>query len=267
MVHKKRIRASALAAIVPLMSAVAICGVRAAGQEQVEAGKDPYAGKSCLSSGCHADLSKPKFVHLPVKSNMCAACHEETDEQNHKFALVAEAAELCYECHDESEVAEAPKGGSVHQPVVQGSCASCHEPHSSDNKGLLVEAYSEDYYVPIEDADQYALCFECHDYELIDEAETDSTEFRNGERNLHYLHVNMKQKGRSCRICHDAHVSAEPRLIRTNVPFGKWTMNLRFVPTKTGGACGPSCHSPKQYDREEPYDVSKAPSIKEVLKR
>ncbi len=267
MAHRRRIKASALAAVVPLMLAVVICGVRAAGQEQVEGGEDPYAGKSCLSSGCHADLSEPKFVHLPVRSNMCAGCHEETDEREHEFAMVAEAAGLCYECHDESEFAEAPEGGSVHQPIILGGCASCHRPHASEHKGLLTESYTQDSYVPIGNWDAYTLCFECHDYALMEEPETDSTQFRNGETNLHYLHVSKEKKGRNCRLCHEAHVSEQPRLIRTSVPFGRWKMKLRFVPTETGGACGPSCHSAKQYDREEAYDLNKPPSLEGLLKR
>lgn len=267
MAHTGRIRTGALAASAPLLLAVAVWGVRAAGQEQPETVESPYAGKSCLSAGCHADLTEPKVVHAPVKDNECSECHEETDETNHEFSMTAEAAELCYECHDESEVADADEGGSVHSPVAQGDCASCHQPHASQHKGLLIEAYTEDFYVPIDESDRYALCFECHDYELIEESETDSTEFRNGELNLHYLHVSKERKGRSCRTCHESHLSEQAGLVRPSVPFGKWKMTLRFVATGTGGACGPSCHSAKQYDREDPYDFSKAPLIEGLQDR
>ena len=267
MAHSGRIKNGALAAIAPLLLAVAVWGVRAAGQEQAEPAENPYAGKSCLSAGCHADLAEPEVVHAPVKNNECSECHEQEDETNHEFSMIAEGAELCYECHDESEIAETDEGGSVHQPVAQGECAGCHEPHASGHKGLLIEAYAEDFYVPIAESDKYALCFECHDYELIEESETDVTEFRNGELNLHYLHVSKERKGRSCRTCHESHLSEQAGLVRRSVPFGRWKMKLRFVATDTGGACGPSCHSAKQYDREEPCDFSQAPSLKELRDR
>ncbi len=82
------------------------------------------------------------------------------------------------------------------------------------------------------------MCFESHDSELLEDAEPDEyTHFRNGERNLDYLHANKESKGRSCRICHLPHGSDQHRLIRSKVPFGKWKLNIRYVPTETGRYC------------------------------
>jgi len=248
------------------MFVVAALAVRVAGQD-AGAGQNPYEAKSCLTSGCHAKLTEPKFVHAPVTQNQCDECHRETDKVAHKFAPTAELPAMCYECHDQDKIAEAPKGGSVHPPVERGECRGCHSDHGSEHQGLLIEAYSRDYYVPSAQSDQYALCFECHDEELIAEKETDATRFRNGALNLHYLHVTRERKGRSCRICHEAHVSDQASLIRSSVPFGKWEMKLRFAPTETGGACGSSCHSTKRYDRQKPVDLTKAPDdIESLLK-
>jgi len=238
-------------------------GSQAAGQV---AGGSPYEGKSCLTAGCHANLSEPKHVHAPVTLNQCDECHRETDRVAHKFTATAEFPQMCYECHDEGAISEAAKGGSVHQPVAAGDCRSCHRDHGSEHPDLLIEAYGRDYYVPAGDSEKYALCFECHDYALIEEKETQDTKFRNGRVNLHHLHVTRERKGRSCRMCHTAHVSDQPRLIRSSVPFGKWEMKLRFAVTETGGACGPSCHAPKRYDRENPIDLTKPPEVESLLR-
>jgi len=75
--------------------------------------------------------------------------------------------------------------------------------------------------------------------------ETDeATGFRNGERNLHWVHVNKKTKGRTCRTCHEVHASKRPRLVAESVPFGKrgWRLPLNFEKTETGGSCQPGCH-------------------------
>jgi predicted CXXCH cytochrome family protein len=79
-----------------------------------------------------------------------------------------------------------------------------------------------------------------------------ATNFRDGERNLHYLHVHNKQKARSCTLCHSLHGSNNPKLIADSVPFGKWSLPLKFVKTETGGGCAPGCHKPQAYDRKSP---------------
>ena len=77
------------------------------------------------------------------------------------------------------------------------------------------------------------------------------TGFRNGDANLHYLHVN-REKGRSCRACHDEHASDQPKHIRESVPFGRWVMRTQYTKTDTGGGCMTGCHTPYKYDRESP---------------
>lgn len=230
---------------------------------QVVAGANRYEGKSCLSAGCHADMTKFKSVHSPIEQEDCAACHEEgEDKANHKFRITDTPPALCFECHDEEDFEDPQDAGSRHGPVTQGQCLDCHDPHASAHGHVLVESYADDYYVPVEHSDRYQLCFECHDSELMEEPQTDEdTQFRNGETNLHYLHVNREIKGRSCRMCHLPHASAQRRLIRSVVEFGEWKLKIVFVPTETGGACGPGCHPAKQYDRETPVDWNKDPTL------
>ena len=80
------------------------------------------------------------------------------------------------------------------------------------------------------------------------EKTTNMTEFRNGDQNLHYLHIN-KEKGRSCTNCHDVHAANNTKLIGTTVKFGRWDMPLNFVGTETGGTCATGCHKEQKYDR------------------
>ena len=77
------------------------------------------------------------------------------------------------------------------------------------------------------------------------------TNFRDGGRNLHYLHVNREEKGRTCQTCHEIHGSDLPRHMASVVPFegGGWTMPIGFRQTDTGGRCSPGCHEPQEYRR------------------
>ena len=86
---------------------------------------------------------------------------------------------------------------------------------------------------------------------------TTLTDFRTGDLNLHYVHVNRKKKGRSCRACHETHAASKEKQIRDSVPFGPggWELPIGFEKTNSGGSCAPGCHRPYAYDRIElvPY--------------
>jgi predicted CXXCH cytochrome family protein len=78
------------------------------------------------------------------------------------------------------------------------------------------------------------------------------TKFRNGNRNLHYVHVVNSRKGRSCRMCHQPHASNGVKLIDKEVQkFGEWEIPVNFAITPTGGSCAPGCHQAFKYDREK----------------
>ena len=76
------------------------------------------------------------------------------------------------------------------------------------------------------------------------------TKFRDGNQNLHFLHVNKDKRGRTCRACHDLHASPEPLHIRERVQFGNWLMPIHFEKNETGGSCHPGCHAIEKYDRD-----------------
>ncbi len=199
---------------------------------------------------CHSEISdtleKAKVVHAPVEES-CTSCHLPHAADHAKLLLEVGKA-LCLQCHD-SVVTQ--KMVVLHEPVKSGDCIVCHDPHGSQNEKLLALNFPASQYVPYKDT-EYELCFSCHDRDLLQYPETSfATNFRNGERNLHYLHVNNNVKGRSCKLCHDVHGSEHPRMIHKSVTFGKWKLPLNFVKTETGGSCAPGCHKPYSYDKSE----------------
>jgi predicted CXXCH cytochrome family protein len=146
----------------------------------------------------------------------------------------------------------------LHGPIADGKCTPCHEPHGGPNAKLLVREFPVTPYVPYTDQ-EYALCFGCHKRDLVQYADTSfATGFRDGERNLHFVHVNQP-KGRNCVLCHDVHGGTSPKLIAASVPFGKWSLPIKFVKTDTGGSCAPGCHKPQVYDRKSPGKKPEAP--------
>ena len=97
-----------------------------------------------------------------------------------------------------------------------------------------------------------ACSFTCHEPDSVLESKTTTlTNFRDGEVNLHYLHVNRDDKGRSCKTCHELHGSNLPNHMASEVPFegSKWAMPIEYQKTERGGGCTPGCHDTKTYDR------------------
>jgi predicted CXXCH cytochrome family protein len=209
---------------------------------------------------CHDDIGtkvqKAAVAHPPVASEKgCESCHSPHASENAKLLLKPEK-DTCLGCHK----AIVPKTAVVvHGPIQNGSCTACHEPHGSANARLLKVAFQAEPYVPYTDQ-SYALCFTCHKREMLQFPDTSyATGFRDGERNLHFLHVNNKQKGRSCVLCHDVHAGPNPKLIADNVPFGQWKLPLKYAKTTGGGACAPGCHQPRSYDRNNPGHTLELP--------
>jgi predicted CXXCH cytochrome family protein len=194
-------------------------------------------------------VQKATVAHPPVTAEKgCVSCHSPHASDNAKLLLKPEM-DTCLACHQRI----LPKNATVlHGPIAKGQCTPCHDPHGSARAKLLKADYTAAPYVPYT-GEAFALCFGCHKRELLQFPDTSfATNFRDGERNLHYLHVNNKQKGRSCALCHEVHASIGPKLIAESVPFGQWKLPLKFVKTQTGGSCSPGCHQPQSYDRNNP---------------
>ncbi len=202
---------------------------------------------------CHDDVAekiqKSPVVHAAVASARgCATCHSPHAAEQEKLLLQPQK-EICLGCHDKVLT---PAMTVVHGPIRDGSCTACHEPHGGVQEKLLREAFPATAYAPYTDT-AYALCFKCHRRELLQYPETSfATNFRDGERNLHFLHVNHAQKGRSCALCHSLHGGANAALVADSVAFGSWRLPLKFVQSASGGSCAPGCHRPATYDRKNP---------------
>jgi hypothetical protein len=51
--------------------------------------------------------------------------------------------------------------------------------------------------------ENYGLCWKCHDSALVEASQTTTaTKFRNGDVNLHQVHVQKFKRGRACHLCH-----------------------------------------------------------------
>ena len=200
---------------------------------------------------CHGDIAeivtKAPVAHPAVQMG-CPSCHSPHASDQEKL-LLNDEKETCLGCH----TGVVTKNMKVfHGTNNDGKCTRCHNPHGGQYEKLLVKEFPSEAYVPYTDT-AFPLCFSCHKRDLLQYPETSfATNFRNGERNLHYVHVNNKEKGRSCKLCHSWHGSVSPQLIADTVPFGQWNLPLRFVKTETGGGCSPGCHKTQYYDRKNP---------------
>ena len=98
-------------------------------------------------------------------------------------------------------------------------------------------------------SENFEICFLCHDPDIFETQVTEyGTDFRDGKRNLHFVHING-DKGRNCTMCHDVHGASHDRLIIDRLRFGNWEMRISFEITENGGSCLNGCHTEKNYDR------------------
>lgn len=238
---------------------------------ETETGDPPHHGLSrpiaegCFS--CHADLEAlvagAAAPHGAVSTlAQCANCHDPHASPHPSLLRAREQTDLCLACHDRA--IEAADGRVIpdmepslrdraflHGPVKRGECTACHAVHGASQSRLLRQRFTESFYATF-DLTSYALCFECHDDGLVtEERTTTATRFRDGDLNLHYVHVHREEKGRTCRACHEMHGSDLPAHVAESVRFegSDWELPIGFRPTETGGSCGPGCHAPQQYDR------------------
>ncbi len=218
----------------------------------------------CFS--CHTNI-KDQVASVNVKhgaleiDKKCLNCHSPHDAPFTK-QLKEEPMQLCLSCHNKPiEVSPGVNIANMkdlfdkfkdwHGPIRERDCTGCHAPHGSPNFKILQKPYPKEFYTSFS-PEQYDLCFGCHQPALVQQQTTTTlTGFRDGDRNLHFLHVNKKVKGRTCRSCHETHASAKAKHIRESVPFGSWNLPIRFEKTSNGGKCAPGCHSPKEYVQSE----------------
>ena len=206
---------------------------------------------------CHEEPESSAHMHYPVAAGECLDCHDAHATEGASLLRLTDP-DLCLSCHNRSfrgdssgtvHISRLVQGNRMaHSAIEGGGCTSCHRSHGSDYRALLVDRFPEADYVPAL-VDSFALCFLCHDTDLLEAEETRlGTQFRDGQRNLHRLHINGDE-GRNCRMCHNLHGSALPFLIRERLEFGNWEMQLNFQPVEQGGSCLPGCHGKLSYQR------------------
>jgi len=149
---------------------------------------DTFASGDNPCLDCHTELKKAATsVHAPLASG-CQTCHMSVEGKKHpdqkdSIKLTGDIPGLCYGCHDRTQF----KGKSVHPPVVIDKCTTCHNPHQSDFKVLLIK-------------DIPGLCYECH------------KESRFRAKSVH------KPVGQGlCMSCHKPHASNFGKML-TNEP-------------------------------------------------
>jgi len=206
---------------------------------------------------CHEETKVKTHTHQAVEEGDCLGCHDAHGSSELSLLKFSEP-ELCLSCHDRDYRTDSTETMNIrrlvqgkmiaHSAIEGGGCMSCHRAHGSDFRALLVERFPEADYIPAK-TENFELCFLCHDSDLMEAEETEySTGFRNGIKNLHWLHMNGN-KGRNCRMCHNIHGSPQSFLVEVGVGFGSWEMQMNFVPDEQGGSCLPGCHGKLSYQR------------------
>lgn len=231
-----------------------------------------------LCTSCHEPIQKlltgAKVKHDAMTlEKKCSNCHN-PHGADVEHLLVQLPFDLCLKCHSKDDMVDGDgkklsnfkkwldENKNWHAPVAAKDCSACHKPHGSDHFRLLGAEYPPQFYSPYEPKN-YAVCFECHNDDMLKTPETDKLpQFRDGNRNLHYLHVNKPDRGRTCRACHEVHASTQAHHIRDAVPYGPkgWMLKINYTKTETGGSCERTCHTQKTYNNKPLKTPAAAPS-------
>jgi len=150
---------------------------------------------SCITAKCHTGLNKVKYVHGPVGEGACNKCHGESpkhikDPKKNKFKPIEDVSKACYSCHEKFKAKK-----FTHDPVADGECTACHNPHGSNYKFQMISRGGD-------------VCFECHDDEIIKNKWVHGPAAVGGCVACHEPHVsdykaNLRLKGSElCFMCH-----------------------------------------------------------------
>jgi predicted CXXCH cytochrome family protein len=220
--------------------------------------------QTCL--GCHEKVKKQvaqaSVAHGAMLSEkQCGNCHD-AHASNEPQLLKQRMDQVCMGCHNKPLAAT--DGHTIpsmkpsvtdakfkHGPVQSGDCSGCHQAHGGQRADLLVRTFPPTFYTNFA-IEKYDLCFGCHQRDLVMMQKTGNlTNFRNGNMNLHYVHVHRDEKGRTCKTCHAVHGSDLPKHMAGEVPFegSNWPMPIQYEQTSEGGRCSPGCHKPREYNR------------------
>jgi len=214
-------------------------------------------------AGCHSEFLK-EANEKPYKHRFfepvteCGSCHFAHRGSKNKY-LRKNLTESCLTCHDlpiqvdgrnlENVGRNMRNAPIVHGALEKGGCETCHTPHGAQQPALLREGYPTGSYSTYKTED-YQLCWQCHSPDLVEsKGDLGLTKFRNGDVNLHRVHVVELKRGRACHVCHTSHTSDTPHLLRQEIRFHEWDAPIGFEPLTDGGSCSTPCHRKREYHR------------------
>ena len=122
----------------------------------------------CLTSGCHQQLAKQRWVHAPTAVQACSTCHQEVlvAGEEHRFQDTVPSRDTCLRCHNAADPEE-----FVHEPYGSANCTACHDPHGGAQKNFLLTEHVEDLCISCHPSDSVAVphqpreqgdCLSCH---------------------------------------------------------------------------------------------------------
>lgn len=133
---------------------------------------------------------------------------------------------LCQECHP--KIKDLTLKARVHQPIKDGRCTECHNPHASKHATLLSDVGSE-------------LCYNCHDK----------------KRGFMGAVIHRPVEEGNCLACHNAHSSDIKGLLKKPGGEGCFSCHPKegiiakkiVHPEAKKGNCA-ACHNPHASDKE-----------------
>jgi predicted CXXCH cytochrome family protein len=147
------------------------------------------------------------------------------------FARQSATAKNCFGCHD--DLRKKIAGKSLHAPVKDGDCTTCHNPHASESKFLLSGRVEQVCYEchgqmqkdaqgkVMHTALRQGSCTQCHDPHaggkalLRQDVRSLCLSCHKGvEKELSAAHQNPPFAQGKCLSCHEAHYSKEPNLLK-----------------------------------------------------
>ena len=108
----------------------------------------PAVEKECKT--CHDILVSQKSSHAPAREWNCLLCHDPSSSPKYKLYPDKDyGAALCFGCH--IGVRDSLSSESVtHAPAASGECLTCHDPHGSRHRSLVIAKIND-------------VCGSCHD--------------------------------------------------------------------------------------------------------
>ena len=131
-----------------------------------EENKDELEKDTLAKEPNQAPVVVTVYTHPVTAANLCNECHQTTANftlfgrgtRSASFQkgamspgpLVMDRTELCVTCHKDKSASEALTSGLwLHPTSAKGECHTCHDPHQSTHKYILLEEPAE-------------LCIPCH---------------------------------------------------------------------------------------------------------